>query len=113
MSNHLDQVCKEMIPEPVGEVCCRLNVGAEVTQEMLTEALRSILHLTEPHARDAVLAAFLTGVMARHPTAHEVGALLNVAFELDHFKPQSAIKINLPRGRQLISTAGSGKKGWK
>ncbi|MGB7290940.1 MAG: hypothetical protein WBD99_02040 [Thermodesulfobacteriota bacterium] len=97
----------------IKEVFYRLNVNVEIKLDLLESAFMDILKHREPKIRDVLLGAFLTSIMTRGPTVEEVVALLNTAFKLDKYSPESAVRVNLPKGKLLISAAGSGKKGVK
>lgn len=105
------KVIKEL--QCVSEVFYRLNVGAEISLTQLSDAFSEILNYQNQNIRDVLMGGFLTSIMVRKPSVKEVVTLLNTAFKLDSYSINDAIKIDLPKGKKLIGTVGSGKKGVK
>lgn len=96
--------------QEIAEVFFRLNAGAVVESEILSQAFRLILTNPNVKARDIQLGAMLTGLMVRGPTVGEVITLIRTALNIDGLTRYRPV---LPPGEKLIGVAGSGKKGFK
>lgn len=94
------------------EALYRLNVGFTLGQDLVHQALREVLRMSEPHKRDVYLAILLNGLMARGASEEEITGLLTAAFEVDGFEPTACPRFQV-EGKKTVVVAGSGKKGFK
>lgn len=95
-------------PPSVREVLYRISLGIPFASGTVGRALLDLAALPDRMARDNLLAAVLTGLMARGPVESDIVEILTAALSLD-----DARNINLPSppGSRLLLMAGSGKKG--
>ena len=71
------------------------------------------LIINDFQGRDAQLGGLFLGLMAKGPTVEEVCCLIDVILELDDAVNTNKQTVDLPNGEKLITTIGSGKKGFK
>ena len=99
------------VSESIKEALNRLSVNAHIELDLLKTAFKEILRHPDAQIRDALIGAFLTSVMNKEPTVDETVALLRTALELDNYSPEHAVRISLPKGKGLVCSVGSGKRG--
>ncbi len=97
----------------VYEAFYSLNLGARLTNSLITEAFARILNMEDRDRRNIFLGALLTGLMSRGPTVNEICALVRTALDRDGLLQRPRLEAAIPGGKRLVGVAGSGKKGLK
>jgi anthranilate phosphoribosyltransferase len=93
------------------EAIYRINVGLDLSEELVYEAFTEILHTENQVDRGIFMGVLLNGLMAKKPTSAEAKGAIRAALALDGVDPHKYEAINLPG--PVIGLAGSGKKGIK
>jgi len=94
------------------EALYRLNIQKKIDINLLKKAFYNILKIEDEEIRCIILGSFCTGLIAQNPTADEVCALIEVAFQLDNFNPYSVPVMSI-KDHYVVESIGSGKKGYK
>lgn len=95
------------IPDAVRAALSRISLGLPAEPGMLAHAFTALTAMPDRHGADSLLAALMTGVVARGPAFEDLVELLDAGLALDARDP-----IDLPEcdGRPVVVLAGSGKK---
>jgi anthranilate phosphoribosyltransferase len=88
----------------------KINSPDEIAPEIVRDGIAHILALPESHARDAMLASVLTGLLIRGPRLTEVESAVLAATALD--RPGWDFH-QPPAGTRFVGYTGSGKKSFK
>lgn len=97
-------------PPSVRDVLYRISLGLPLATGTVGRAMLDLAALPDRAARDNLLAAMLTGLMARGPVEDEVVEVLQAALSLDDGE---VVDLPSPSESRLVLLAGSGKKGIK
>lgn len=97
-------------PVSVREVLYRVSLGLPLVPGTISRAMSDLVLVPDQAARDNLLMAVLTGLMARGPAENEVVEAMTAALSLDDAE---TIVLPSPAGSRLVLLAGSGKKGIK
>lgn len=92
------------------EVLYRINVGREIDNELLGEAMTCLL-MEKDSSRDVLFGALLTGLMGKSVESDEIATLLKCVFSLDNYDREKVPKHST--SKKVIEYIGSGKKGVK
>ncbi len=93
------------------EALYHLNSGVPVPPELAYAACREALEIDDPGRRHYFLGSLLHGMLVAGPDVNQVRSLLDAAFSIDDYQPQSRQYL----GGELpsVTVIGSGKKGVK
>jgi anthranilate phosphoribosyltransferase len=105
-----DGAVGESPPASVREVLYRVSLGLPIASGAVGRAMADLSCLPDCSARDNLLTAVLTGLMARGPVEGDVVEVLRAALSLDDAE---TVDLPSPSGSRLLLLAGSGKKGIK
>ncbi|MFH8802185.1 hypothetical protein ACH4F6_21685 [Streptomyces sp. NPDC017936] len=97
-------------PPSVREVLYRVSLGQPLAADSVRRAMLDLFTVPVRTSRDTLLAALLSGLMARGPSEDEVVEALTAALSLDG---DGTTHLPPPPGSRLLLLAGSGKKGIK
>jgi anthranilate phosphoribosyltransferase len=101
----------ELPPPPsVREVLYRISLGQSIEPGHVRRALLDLFAMSDRAARDNLLSAVLSGLMARGPAESVVVEALTAALSLDG---DELSYLPSPADSRLLLLAGSGKKGIK
>jgi len=101
------------IPLPVHDALCRINLGLPLSEQLSREAVHAVFDIKKDVVRTALLAAILSGLMAKKPSEDEIVGILKGALERDAVFRNPKLRIPLPHGAPVIGYSSSGKKGFK
>lgn len=97
-------------PESVRQVLYHVSLGLPLAPGAARRAMLDLATVPGSEARDNLLAALLTGLMARGPAERDVVEVLSAALSFDDLE---TTELQSPPGSRLVLLAGSGKKGIK
>lgn len=92
------------------EVIYRINVGREIENSLLEEAIREMF-VSENNVNEVLYGALFTGLMGTKIDSSAIASMLKCIFTLDDYD-RDMIPINRS-SRKVIEYIGSGKKGIK
>lgn len=95
----------------LAEVLYRINVGPEISNDLLKKAMTSLLSEDDSYNKDVIFGAIMTGLISKGLDADGITTMLNCTFELDRYERTKTPKHSTKH--KVIEYIGSGKKGVK
>lgn len=92
------------------EVIYRINVGREIENSLLEEAMMEMF-ISENEINDVLYGALFTGLMGKKIDSSAIASMLKCIFKLDNYN-RDIVPIN-SSSKKVIEYIGSGKKGIK
>lgn len=95
------------------ETIYRMNVGQDISKDLVYEALLYTLNIENEINRGVCLGVLLNGIISKKPQVHEIIGVLQATLDYEGIDLSKLKKLDMPNNAKIIGYAGSGKKGIK